>query len=98
MSDTISINITIADRTYPIKVKANEQILIKEAERLINDKLYQFQMQFTGQEKLDYLAMSALMNVVEVMKINEEGTAVNEQVNKKLSEAELLVSEGLRKP
>jgi len=97
MDDTISINITVADRIYPIRVKESEQSIVKEAEHLLNDKFYEFQLKYTGQEKLDYLAMSALMNVVELMKNNQQDSSIARELNERLSEAELLIAEALRK-
>ena len=77
MEELISINITIGERQYPLKIRAAEEDLVRKAEHLINEKFNDFQLRFTGQEKIDYLAMSALMNLIEILKkqsTEEEGS------------------------
>ncbi len=97
MSENISINVTIGDRMYPLKIRAEDQPLVKKAEQLINQKYSDFQLRFSGQEKLDYLAMSALMNVVDLMKGQSESEMDAAVIKEKLSEASQLIAEGLRK-
>ncbi len=97
MSENISINVTIGDRMYPLKIRAEDQPLVKKAEQLINQKYSDFQLRFSGQEKLDYLAMSALMNVVDLMKGQSESEMDAAVIKEKLLEASQLIAEGLRK-
>ncbi len=82
---------------YPLKIRAEDQPLVKKAEQLINQKYSDFQLRFSGQEKLDYLAMSALMNVVDLMKGQSESEMDAAVIKEKLSEASQLIAEGLRK-
>jgi hypothetical protein len=82
---------------YPLKVRSEDEPLVREAEHLINQKFNEFQLRFSGQEKLDYLAMSALMNVVELMKNQQDASASSGDLLSKLSEASQLISEGLKK-
>jgi cell division protein ZapA (FtsZ GTPase activity inhibitor) len=97
VSETISTNITIGDRIYPLKVRAEDEAIVRKAEHLINQKFNEFQLRFAGQEKLDYLAMSALMNMVEVLKSLDEESSSSEILKGKLSEAIQLISDGLKK-
>jgi cell division protein ZapA len=97
VSENISINVTIGDRMYPLKIRAEDQPLVKKAEQLINQKYSDFQLRFSGQEKLDYLAMSALMNVVDLMKGQSESEMDAAVIKEKLLEASQLIAEGLRK-
>jgi len=97
MEELISINITIGERQYPLKIRAAEEDLVRNAEHLINEKFNDFQLRFTGQEKIDYLAMSALMNLIDLLKkqtTEEEGSGL---ILQKLSEAESLISQALKK-
>jgi len=97
MEELTNINITIGERQYPIKVKANEEELVRRAEHLINEKFNDFQLRFTGQEKIDYLAMSALMNLVDFLKKESGDESDASTLQKKLSEAEALITEALKK-
>jgi cell division protein ZapA (FtsZ GTPase activity inhibitor) len=82
---------------YPLKVKAGDEPIVRQAEHLINQKFNEFQLRFSGQEKLDYLAMSALMNMVEVLKSNEDESSSSQELSTKLAEASQLLSEGLKR-
>jgi len=93
----ISINITIGERQYPLKIRIAEEELVRQAEHLINEKFNDFQLRFTGQEKIDYLAMSALMNLVEVLKKETTGDEASGVLLQKLSEADALLSQTLKK-
>jgi cell division protein ZapA len=97
MEELVSINITIGERQYPLKIRAAEEELVRQAEHLINEKFNDFQLRFTGQEKIDYLAMSALMNLVELLKIETTGGETATQLSQKLSEADTLISQALKK-
>jgi cell division protein ZapA len=97
VSETISINVTIGDRMYPLKIRAEDQLMVRKAEQLINQKYGDFQLRFSGQEKLDYLAMSALMNVVDLMKEHSESDGAASMVKEKLLKASQLIADGLRK-
>lgn len=97
MSDIISINVTIGDRMYPLKVRSEDEPVVRQAEQLINHKYSEFQLRFSGQEKLDYLAMSSLMNMVEIMKLQEDDSAMKLALQEKLSHASQLVMDGLKR-
>lgn len=97
MADVISLNVTIGDRIYPLKVRMEDEAIVRQAEQLINHKYAEFQLRFSGQEKLDYLAMSALMNMVEQIKEHQDALQASETVRVKLAEATQLILDGLRK-
>lgn len=97
MDELISINITIGERQYPLKIRKAEEEIVRQAEHLINEKFNDFQLRFTGQEKIDYLAMSALMNLIDQLR-NQSGTLQEaELLQKKFAEAEALLAEALKK-
>ncbi|MEP7129006.1 MAG: cell division protein ZapA [Chitinophagales bacterium] len=97
MSEIISINVTIGDRMYPLKVRGEDEPVVRQAEQLLNHKYSEFQLRFSGQEKLDYLAMSSLMNMVEVMKQQEDVAALREELALRLTNATQLVMDGLKR-
>jgi len=78
-------------------IRVAEEELVRQAEHLINEKFNDFQLRFTGQEKIDYLAMSALMNLVEVLKKESTGGEESALLMEKLSEADALISQALKK-
>lgn len=92
----ISISITVGDRRYPLKVRVADEELVRQAEHLINEKFNEFQLRFTGQEKIDYIAMSAVMNLVDLLKNQNQDGEQGELLHQKISEAERMVIEALK--
>lgn len=61
----ISINVIIADRPYPIKIKRSEEDKVRSAAKIINDKVRDFQLNYEGKDKQDFLAMVSLQVVLD---------------------------------
>ncbi len=57
MSELIPVNIVIADRTYRIKTRPEDEEVIRKTVKLINDKIFEFKAQFAGKDMQDYIAM-----------------------------------------
>jgi cell division protein ZapA (FtsZ GTPase activity inhibitor) len=55
-----SVKISIAGRTYPIKVDATEEAFVNEAAELINKKVASLEKGFVVKDKQDLLALTAL--------------------------------------
>lgn len=64
-ADIININLIIADRPYPLKIKKQEEEDVRNAAKEVNEKVKQFQQVYAAKDKQDYLAMSALMFAVQ---------------------------------
>ena len=84
MAELININVMIADRPYPLKIKPEEEEGIRRAAKMINDKVKEFQHQYAAKDKQDYLAMVTLMYAVETLNKEspQESAAVTDQLNK----------------
>lgn len=96
MEDLVSVSVTIGERRYPLKIRAADESLVREAEHMINEKFNEFQLRFTGQEKIDYLAMSALMNFVDILKNQDHDGEQNAVLLQKITEADKMLSEALK--
>ena len=57
MSNLISVNILIGDRTYRIKTLATDEEVIRRTLKTINDKIIEFKTQYSGKDMQDYIAM-----------------------------------------
>ena len=83
--ELININVIIADRPYPLKVKPEEEEAIRKAARRLNEKVKEFQNSYEAKDKQDYLAMCALQYVVELQnsesRLQEQDETVNEKLN-----------------
>ncbi len=60
MDDKLSINISLADRTYPLKIDRAEEEKIRKAASFINQKLAQYKLRYRGKDSQDLLAMVVL--------------------------------------
>lgn len=63
--DLLTINLTICDRPYRLKIKPAEEEYVRKAAKMINTKVKELQGQYQATDKQDYLAMAALMQEVE---------------------------------
>lgn len=56
----VSLKILIAGRTYPLTVKEEDEQAVQAAARMINEKVKEFELNYSVRDKQDLLAMSAL--------------------------------------
>lgn len=79
MEDTFSINLTIADKRYPLRIRRSEEELVRAAAKLVNDWITQYRNRFkvdeAGLEFRDLLAMAACQIAIRALKAetNEDG-------------------------
>ena len=71
MDEELAINITIAGRRYPMRIKRNEEEKIRKAAKIINDRVLQYQQRYTGKDNQDFMAMSALQFVIQYIDLME---------------------------
>ena len=66
--DTKNITVLIAGRPYPLKVKAEDEPIIRRIVKELNEKVNRFQLTYTNKDKQDCLAMSLLTYAVDLHK------------------------------
>ena len=77
MSDTnpspnlISVNITIADRTYRVKIDAKDEETVRNTAALINQKMVEFKNAYAGKDMQDYISMVLLWFTTEQQKTGQ---------------------------
>jgi cell division protein ZapA (FtsZ GTPase activity inhibitor) len=72
MDEMLSINVTIADRPYPMRIKRSEEEKIRKAAKIINERIVQYQQRYTGKDNQDFLAMSSLQFAIQVLELIEQ--------------------------
>jgi cell division protein ZapA (FtsZ GTPase activity inhibitor) len=82
MSELIPVNIVIADRTYRIKTRPEDEEIIRKTVKMINDKLFEFKAQFAGKDMQDYIAMVIIWYATENV-----GGSGSVAINKEIAEA-----------
>jgi len=66
--DTINITVLIAGRTYPLKIKASDEVAIRKIVKEINEKINRFQLTYSKKDKQDCLSMALLTYAVDLHK------------------------------
>jgi cell division protein ZapA len=95
MDEFLSINITIADRRYPMRIKRSEEEKIRKAAKIINERILQYQDRYSGKDVQDFLAMASLQFVLQTLETIEKSNvepvlkqleSINNEINLYLSE------------
>ena len=61
MSDeTISIKVWLAGRSYPIRIKPEEESAVRKAVKLADEKIHEMKAQYAGKDDQDFMAMTLL--------------------------------------
>src|SRR4051812_27217735 len=93
----VSISISIAGNTYPIKVKPEDEQNVALAARLINDKIKVLKETYVVNDKRDLLAMCALQLATQNMQLENKTNSDNTQLANRLVEMESFITDYLKK-
>jgi cell division protein ZapA len=63
MGDTLSINIKIENRLYPLRVNRKDEALYREAAKKLNEVVAAFKVSYPDKDAQDIFAMSAFQFV-----------------------------------
>lgn len=77
--DKVSLKIVIAGRTYPLTIKGEEEIAIREAAERINTNIQKLQGTYAVKDMQDLLAMTALQMAVQLKNSVETAPSVQPQ-------------------
>lgn len=65
MSELIAISAVMGDRNYRIKIKPEDEEVVRKTLKTINDKLLEFKTQYAGKDMQDYISMVLLWYATE---------------------------------
>jgi cell division protein ZapA len=88
----VSLKILIAGRTYPLTIKQEDEQAVLTAARMINEKVKEFETNYSVRDKQDLLAMSAL-NLLATQQNEPAKTPEQDELN----QLDLFVSDYLQK-
>ena len=91
----VSIELHIANRKYPLKVKQSEAGSVTKAAELINSKLQSLEKQYGVKDIQDLFAMSALQIATQLIELEANQTSDFASLERKLEEISSLVDEEL---
>lgn len=76
----------IAGRPYPLKIKANDEPVIRKIIKEVNEKINRFQLTYPNRDKHDCLSMAVLAYAVDLYKANSRGRTTQNSSDPQLSE------------
>ncbi|MFN5421941.1 MAG: cell division protein ZapA [bacterium] len=91
MQNLIPVNIVVGDRTYRIKINADDEEQIRKMAKKLNDQVSEFKTRYAGKDMQDYLAMVLLSIVTEQQSPTPPSTPSLDQ----LKEIERLIDKAL---
>lgn len=91
--DLININLTIADRVYPLRIKPEEEETVRTAAKLIQQKVKDLSLLYEGKDKQDFLAMCALTYAVDLENIQINNQQSNLVIENRINEIYQLVDQ-----
>jgi len=92
MNDLIPVNVTIADRTYRVRLSPEDESVVRSSVKLINDKISEFKLLYSGKDMQDYISMVLLWFATEQAKPGNNVVADTADALKKLQHIDALLS------
>lgn len=83
------IEVTIAGRKYPIKVTPQEQQIVTDIAKNLNQQISDFQIKYADRDKLDCVIMALLTLAFD--KHQNDTTRLKDNLSKKLDQIESLL-------
>ena len=71
MENNYTINVNIAERSYPLKIERSDEERIRYAAKRINDALLQYRKVYVDKDNQDILAMTALQFVAKLGQLED---------------------------
>ena len=92
MSEPATINIRIGNRSYPLKVQNADENAMREAEKLINERLKAYETAYAVKDQQDLLAMCAIQLAAEHLHLKTKHNRQQSMLNKEIDEISGLIN------
>ena len=87
----LSIKVTIAGRVYPLTVKRDEEEMVRKAAKLINDRIKEYEENYSVRDKQDLLAMCGLQFASQNLQLENKAQVEDKAIADKLYEIDAFV-------
>ena len=91
-SETVNINVQLAERLYPLKVLKSDEEKVHSAVKLVNERIKEYQTLYDGKDKQDYMAMCLLNFAVEHENLQRSSTDNSRLLEEKMIELDNVLS------
>jgi cell division protein ZapA (FtsZ GTPase activity inhibitor) len=88
----ISIKVSIANRIYPLKIRMEEEENVRKAVKVINDKIKDYEENFSVRDKQDLLAMCAIQLATEVISNETRSSSRDGDITRSLTDLDALLT------
>lgn len=96
MQTNQNIKIFIAGRPYKITIDGKEEELVRRAADELNETIKKYSQSFEYKDQQDLFAMIALQHVANSIRLEDEKSYKDEEMNEKLSEIDQILSLSLK--
>lgn len=94
MDSLIAATVVIGDRSYRIKVRQEDEEVVRRTVKTINEKIIEYRAQFSGKDMQDYIAMvlawyateqnAAIAAIVEKENVEEQLNTIERMLDQQL--------------
>jgi cell division protein ZapA (FtsZ GTPase activity inhibitor) len=95
--EELSLKVNILGRTYPLKIRKEDEEKVKEAARLISERIREYEQQYAVTDKIDLLSMCSLQIANELLSLKELSAGSEKQAVEKLESLDRLIATSLQK-
>ncbi len=85
MKELIPVNVMIADRTYRVRLSPADEGIVRSSVKLINEKIAEFKILYSGKDMQDYISMVLLWFATEQIQPGHTVVADTGETLKKLN-------------
>lgn len=89
----IPVNLVVADRTYRLRIRPDEEQSIRQKMKEVNEKIVEFKTGFAGKDLQDYISMSLIWYATQTVTSPPE--EIPEDIGQRLDELETKIDEAL---
>jgi len=93
--EQLSVKIKIVDREYPMKVRPEDEEKIRNAGKVINERIKKYKEQFGLEDKQDLLAMVAFDSLVDLLNLENNISDTDDTALQKVEEINQIVAQVL---
>lgn len=93
--EDLSIKLVVANRTYPLTIKAEQEEYMRKAATVITERMKVYEANYSVKDHQDLLAMCALEFASKFLEAENKRSAIDETVSDQLEEMEKFLSQYL---
>ena len=91
----LSIKVRIGDRDYPMKVRQDQERQLRQAGKLLNEKIKSLKSSFSVEDTIDLLSMVAFDTMVQMLESEQELNELKETTQSKLKQYEAVLDSAI---